>query len=106
MQPNRDRVTKESATDEPVVEWEPRLCFHSQNCVRLLPQVFDDGRQLTAETSVRASQNGPLLLTGGVRVLASDGSVLSEGERRALPLRRVEQQAVLRGSHLENGFCG
>jgi uncharacterized Fe-S cluster protein YjdI len=28
-------------TDEIVVEWEPRLCYHSHNCVRALPQVFD-----------------------------------------------------------------
>ena len=30
------------ATDEIVVEWEPRLCYHSHNCVRALPQVFDE----------------------------------------------------------------
>src|ERR1700736_3162515 len=41
----RDRLTKEYATDEIVVEWEPRLCYHSQNCVRSLPQVFDDSRR-------------------------------------------------------------
>jgi uncharacterized Fe-S cluster protein YjdI len=28
-------------TDEIVVEWESRLCYHSHNCVRALPQVFD-----------------------------------------------------------------
>jgi uncharacterized Fe-S cluster protein YjdI len=28
-------------TDEIVVEWEARLCYHSHNCVRALPQVFD-----------------------------------------------------------------
>jgi uncharacterized Fe-S cluster protein YjdI len=38
---NRDSVMKEYATDEIVVEWEPRLCSHSRNCVRSLPQVFD-----------------------------------------------------------------
>jgi uncharacterized Fe-S cluster protein YjdI len=41
----RDRFTKEYAMDEIVVEWEPRLCYHSQNCVRGLPQVFDDNRR-------------------------------------------------------------
>jgi uncharacterized Fe-S cluster protein YjdI len=41
----RDRLLKEYATDEIVVEWEPRLCYHSQNCVRSLPQVFDDSRR-------------------------------------------------------------
>jgi uncharacterized Fe-S cluster protein YjdI len=32
---------REYATDEIVVEWRPQLCFHSGNCVRGLPQVFD-----------------------------------------------------------------
>jgi uncharacterized Fe-S cluster protein YjdI len=41
----RDPVTKEYATDEIVVEWEPRLCFHSETCVRSLPQVFDSTRR-------------------------------------------------------------
>ena len=36
---------KEYATDEIVVEWEPRLCSHSQNCVNALPLVFDDSRR-------------------------------------------------------------
>jgi uncharacterized Fe-S cluster protein YjdI len=42
-------MTKEYATDEIVVEWEPSLCFHSQNCVPWLPQVFDDGRHAQDE---------------------------------------------------------
>src|SRR5438552_18656742 len=41
----RDGLKKEYATEEIVVEWEPRLCYHSQNCVRSLPQVFDDSRR-------------------------------------------------------------
>src|SRR4051812_29261226 len=32
---------REYATDEIVVEWQPGLCYHSHNCVRALPQVFD-----------------------------------------------------------------
>jgi uncharacterized Fe-S cluster protein YjdI len=40
----RDKMTKEYATEEIVVEWEPRLCYHSHNCVRSLPQVFDESR--------------------------------------------------------------
>src|SRR5437588_6796789 len=101
----RDRMTKEYATEEIVVEWEPRLCYHSQNCVRSLPQVFDDSRrpwvQVDAASAdeveaavalcpsgalrirrigvaapkreqpleLRASADGPLLISGGVRVL-------------------------------------
>jgi uncharacterized Fe-S cluster protein YjdI len=36
---------REYATDEIVVEWHPRLCFHSQSCVRALPGVFDSSRR-------------------------------------------------------------
>ena len=38
-------IVKEYATEEIVVEWEPRLCFHSGNCSRLLPKVFDRDRR-------------------------------------------------------------
>lgn len=38
-------LVKEYAAEEIVVEWEPRLCFHSGNCTRLLPQVFDRDRR-------------------------------------------------------------
>src|SRR2546429_5813562 len=111
---------KEYATDEIVVEWEPRLCSHSQNCVNALPLVFDDSRRpwvkVDAATAdqveaavalcpsgalrtrrvgsvapkrqqpleVRASSQGPLLLSGGVRILDADGAVLYEGEKAAL----------------------
>jgi uncharacterized Fe-S cluster protein YjdI len=45
MPVNKRPVVKEYATEEIVVEWEPRLCYHSLNCVRSLPQVFDkEGR--------------------------------------------------------------
>jgi uncharacterized Fe-S cluster protein YjdI len=39
------RLVKEYGNDEIVVEWEPRLCFHSGNCTRLLPKVFDRDRR-------------------------------------------------------------
>jgi uncharacterized Fe-S cluster protein YjdI len=120
MATTRDSLTKEYGTDEIVVEWEPRLCFHSQNCVRSLPQVFDESRRpwvkvdaATADeveaavsrcpsgalrtrrvgtppatreelTEVCASSKGPLLVTGGVRILDADGELLYEGERAAL----------------------
>jgi uncharacterized Fe-S cluster protein YjdI len=38
-------AVREYATDEIVVEWRPRLCYHSQNCVRALPLVFDKERR-------------------------------------------------------------
>jgi uncharacterized Fe-S cluster protein YjdI len=42
--PPRSEV-REYATDEVVVEWRPHLCFHSRNCFRALPQVFDPERR-------------------------------------------------------------
>ena len=120
MSSTRDRRTKEYATDEIVVEWEPRLCFHSRNCVSSLPEVFDEARRpwidvdaATADeveaavarcpsgalrsrrpgaapvkrlrpAQLRASENGPLLLSGGVRVVDAEGNLLYEGERAAL----------------------
>jgi len=102
------RPVKEYATDEIVVEWDSRLCYHSHNCVRALPQVFDPDRRpwvmVDAATAdeveaavarcpscalrarrvgssppkrkkaleLRASANGPLLVSGGVRVVAAD----------------------------------
>jgi uncharacterized Fe-S cluster protein YjdI len=138
----RDPVTKEYATDEIVVEWEPRLCFHSETCVRSLPQVFDSTRrpwiQVDAapadevdatvarcpsgalrarrprahrrrpqELEVRASENGPLLLRGAVRVLAPDGSVLYDGDRAALcRCGGSGNKPFCDGTHRKNGFRG
>jgi uncharacterized Fe-S cluster protein YjdI len=137
----RDRVKKEYATDEIVVEWEPALCYHSQNCIRSLPQVFDATRrpwvnvdaatadeieaavrlcpsgalrthrpgaaQEAAETEVRASAKGPLLVSGGVRVVDADGSLLFEGERAALcRCGGSSNKPFCDGTHKTNGFSG
>jgi uncharacterized Fe-S cluster protein YjdI len=139
----RDRTTREYATDEIVVEWEPRLCFHSGNCVRLLPQVFDEGRRpwvdvhgATADEVEAAvarcpsgalrsrrlggrpakqreafeicpSENGPLLVSGGVRIVDADGTVLYEGERAALcRCGGSSNKPFCDGTHRTNGFRG
>jgi uncharacterized Fe-S cluster protein YjdI len=138
----RDRVKKEYATGEIVVEWEPALCFHSENCVRSLPQVFDATRrpwvnvdaapedEIEAavrlcpsgalrtrrpgvaaagrhETEVRASAKGPLLVSGGVKVMDADGNVLFEGERAALcRCGGSANKPFCDGTHRTNGFSG
>ena len=139
----RDKLAKEYATDEIVVEWEPRLCFHSRNCVRSLPQVFDESRrpwvQVDAasadeveaavarcpsgalrarrvgiprangnqQTEVCASAGGPLLVSGGVRILDSKGDVLYEGERAALcRCGGSRNKPFCDGTHKTNGFRG
>ena len=141
MPVNKRPVVKEYATEEIVVEWEPRLCYHSLNCVRSLPQVFDkEGRPwIKADAAsadeveatvarcpsgalhsrrigaadptrkqpleIRASWQGPLLVTGGVRVLDSDGHVLYEGERAALcRCGGSKNKPFCDGTHKTNGF--
>jgi uncharacterized Fe-S cluster protein YjdI len=137
----RDTVTKEYATDEIVVEWEPRLCYHSRNCVRSLPQVFDEKRRPWVKVDAAsadeveaavarcpsgalrtrrfgvgalhreeplelcASANGPLLASGGVRVVDAEGTVLYEGERAALcRCGGSGNKPFCDGTHKTNGF--
>ena len=45
MATREPRGVREYSTDEIVVEWEPTLCYHSHNCVRALPRVFDPERR-------------------------------------------------------------
>jgi uncharacterized Fe-S cluster protein YjdI len=143
MSSQRDDLTKEYATDEIVVEWEPRLCSHSQNCVRKLPQVFDDNRRpwvkVDAATAdeveaavascpsgalrtrrvgaptatrqqpleLRASADGPLLVSGGVRILDAEGGVLYEGEKAALcRCGGSANKPFCDGTHKQTGFRG
>jgi uncharacterized Fe-S cluster protein YjdI len=140
---NRDNLMKEYATDEIVVEWEPRLCYHSQNCVRALPEVFDDSRRpwvkadaATADKveaavarcpsgalrtrrlgapaakrqqplELRASAEGPLLVSGRVRILDADGNVLYEGEKAALcRCGNSGNKPFCDGTHKKIGFRG
>jgi uncharacterized Fe-S cluster protein YjdI len=139
----RDNLKKEYSSDEIVVEWEPRLCFHSQNCIRSLPQVFDETRRpwvkvgaATADEveaavalcpsgalrtrrpdgrvskdvgplEICASAGGPLLVSGGVRILDADGEVLFEGERAALcRCGGSGNKPFCDGTHKTNGFNG
>jgi uncharacterized Fe-S cluster protein YjdI len=132
---------KEYATDEIVVEWEPRLCSHSHNCIRSLPQVFDESRRPWVEVDaatadeveaavarcpsgalrtrrvgapaaeraqpleLRASENGPLLVSGGVRIVDAEGTVLYEGEKAALcRCGGSANKPFCDGTHERNGF--
>jgi uncharacterized Fe-S cluster protein YjdI len=75
----RDRVTKEYATAEIVVEWEPVLCFHSENCVRSLPQVFDAGRrpwvQVDAASAAEVEAAVSLCPSGALRTRRAGAAV-------------------------------
>jgi uncharacterized Fe-S cluster protein YjdI len=136
-------LVKEYSTDEIVVEWEPRLCFHSGNCSRLLPKVFDRDRrpwvkadEASADDIERtvaqcpsgalrtrrlkgvsvkprqrfeicASAGGPLLVTGGVRIVDAEGNVLYEGERASLcRCGGSSNKPFCDGTHKVNDFEG
>ena len=54
---------------------------------------------------VCASANGPLLVSGGVRVLDADGNVLFEGERAALcRCGGSSNKPFCDNTHTTNGF--
>ena len=136
-------LVKEYATDEIVVEWEPRLCFHSGNCSRLLPKVFDRDRRPWVKADeastdeieatvaqcpsgalrtrrikgqsakpgqrleICASAGGPLLVTGGVRIVDQAGNLLYEGDRAALcRCGGSSNKPFCDGRHKTNGFEG
>lgn len=69
MSSSRDEQKREYATDEIVVEGS-----------RVGSARPTRGRPL----EVRASTNGPLLVSGGARILSADRAVLYEGEKAAL----------------------
>jgi hypothetical protein len=63
--------------------------------------------QRAASTQIRATENGPLLVDGGVRVLDAHGNVLYEGEKAALcRCGGSRNKPFCDGTHTTNGFRG
>ena len=72
---------REYATEEIAVEWRPRLCYHSLNCVKALPLVFDkDRRPWIDPTQATADEIRADILEHGVR----DGVLRQHYETDAL----------------------
>src|SRR5204863_1038992 len=56
---------------------------------------------------LRASADGPLLVSGGVRILDAEGAVLYEGEKAALcRCGGSANKPFCDGTHKKNGFSG
>jgi CDGSH-type Zn-finger protein len=54
---------------------------------------------------IRASENGPLLVSGGVQVLDAEGNLLYEGERAAFcRCGGSSNKPFCDGTHKRNGF--
>src|SRR5437764_9584641 len=83
----RDNLKREYATEEIVVEWEPRLCFHSQNCVRSLPKVFDESRRpwvaVDAATADEVEAAVALCPSGALRTRRPRAHKATRATRRA-----------------------
>jgi uncharacterized Fe-S cluster protein YjdI len=93
-------VVKEYATDEIVVEWEPRLCFHSGNCSRLLPRVFDRDRRPWVKADEASADEIELTVSqrpsGALRTRRIKGASV-------LPPQRLEIRASVGGPLLVRG---
>ncbi|MGE5596778.1 MAG: (4Fe-4S)-binding protein, partial [Hyphomicrobiales bacterium] len=50
------RRIQEYATDDIVVTFDPNLCVHVANCLRMLPGVFDVGRRKWIDPSAAAPE--------------------------------------------------
>jgi len=78
---------REYASEDLVVEWRPKLCYHSMNCVRALPLVFDKERrpwidvtQAAADEIEAAVDRCPSGALRARRVRGSAGTVPTEVE--------------------------
>ena len=96
----RDRVTREYASEEIVVEWEPVLCFHSRNCVRSLPGVFDPERR--PWVAVDAASAGEV---EAAVALCPSGALRTHrpGDASSPPADRVDVRAADNGPLLLRG---
>jgi uncharacterized Fe-S cluster protein YjdI len=93
-------LVKEYATDQIVVEWEPRLCFHSGNCSRLLPKVFDRDRRPWVKADEASADEIELTVSqcpsGALRTRRITGASV-------LPPQRLEIRASVGGPLLVRG---
>ena len=80
---------REYTNGEVTVIWEADICYHSGNCVRSLPQVFDpkkrpwiDINAASSEEIVKAVQNCP---SGALRFRWNDDSGKSQADQESTP---------------------
>jgi uncharacterized Fe-S cluster protein YjdI len=50
-------IKKEYQNGDTTVVWKPELCFHSENCVKNLPKVFDPNRKPWIEAGNATEQD-------------------------------------------------
>jgi uncharacterized Fe-S cluster protein YjdI/CDGSH-type Zn-finger protein len=100
---------KEYATDEIVVEGEPRLCFHSGNCSRLLPKVFDRDRRRRPWVKADEASADEIELTvnqcpsGALRTRRAKGASVIPPQRREIRASKGGPLLVRAGISITDG---
>jgi uncharacterized Fe-S cluster protein YjdI/CDGSH-type Zn-finger protein len=106
----RAGVERVYANDRIVVEWEPRLCIHTGNCLRGMPEVFD----ATARPWVRVEAGEPDEIastvltcpTGALHYRRLDGGPEEEGSEETEITPRPNWPLFLRGRIRIQGVSG
>jgi uncharacterized Fe-S cluster protein YjdI len=85
-----------------VVHWEPALCIHAANCIRVQPGVFDPGARpwidLTAADADSIAEAVEWCPTGALRYERSDGSPAETADVSGSIEVRPNGPLYLRGS--------
>src|SRR3954451_10017617 len=66
----------------------------------------ESGGLLMAEVTIEATPNGPYLVTGPIELRDAEEGLTYQGQGLALPLRRVDEEAVLRRYPLQDRLPG
>ena len=136
-------IVKEYAHEDFTVIWKPKLCIHSEICVKTLPKVYDPngkpwikpenasvaalksqinkcpsgaltyktkGEQHMEETKItecNVMENGPLLVSGDLKVTLADGTVEHKSQNTAFCRCGASQnKPYCDGAHKKIGFEG
>lgn len=125
------------------VVWKPKLCYHSENCWRGLPEVFkpkekpwvqpegadnekiieqvgkcpsgalsyelvnkDDANTNEGNTAVEVAKNGPLMVTGKMKVKHTDGTEEEKSKAAFCRCGASKNKPFCDGSHSKIDFQG
>jgi uncharacterized Fe-S cluster protein YjdI len=93
---------REYATEELVVEWRPRLCYHARECIEALPAVFDpEGRpwvKVDAASADEVQRAVALCPSGALRSRRLVGAARVEPDGETTVTVTKNGPLILRGS--------
>jgi uncharacterized Fe-S cluster protein YjdI/CDGSH-type Zn-finger protein len=99
--PRGHQPVRTYANDSIEVQWEPRLCIHSENCVRGLGEVFDHDRRpwvrIDAADADRIAATVTTCPTGALQFRRLDGGLQEEAPSEATIEPRPNGPLFVRG---------